>query len=231
MKISIVMLGLCFACYGSVWAQSDLSAPDLSTLKSANLITQPNSGPEDQITTRDHEVYRGVTIIRTDPAGLTFSYNNSTPALMMKRLNFQDLPEALQEKYHYDPQRAAAYEISQQKVELELKQRLEVDDQISTDLNNRRAEAEEAWEQSMILEQQRSKDGSMIMGQNEPQVENGYPWNYFVSGGYTYYHRPCAWRRNSSLASKSNFAHRYYPVSAGVHEAYRPVSNLAMGRH
>jgi hypothetical protein len=229
MKISIVTLGLCVVCYGSVWAQPDLSAPDLSTLKSASLITQPNSGPEDQITTRNHEVYRGVTIIRADPVGLTFSYNNSTPALMMKRLNFQDLPEALQEKYHYNLQIAAAYEISQQKVEMELKQRLEVDDQISTDLNNRRAE--EAWEQSMILEQQKSNEGSMMMGQNEPQVENAYPWNYFALGGYKYYHRPCAWRRDGSLASKYNFAHRYYPVSAGVHEVYRTVSSLAMGRH
>lgn len=196
MKRSIFTFSLFFAFYGSCWAQPNPAA----------------SEPEDLITTATHEIYRGVTIIRADPVGLTFSYHDSTPALMMKRIKFQDLSDVMQKKYHYDPQRAAAYDLDQQKVVLELKQRLEIDDRIATELNNQRAE--EAWEQSTILEQQRLDDGSRMAQQDELQNENVYPWNYFVPVSYGYRHRPCARGRDNPPAFKNNMSHPCHPAAS-----------------
>jgi len=98
----------------------------------------PASEPENQITTRSHEVYRGVKIIRVDPDGLTISYTNSTSSCsLMSKLKFGDLSESLQQKYHYDPQASLDYQIKQQQAELELRQRLITDSRIATESQNK----------------------------------------------------------------------------------------------
>lgn len=116
------------------------------------LYVKPVPEPENQITTRNHVVYRSVTIIRVAPDGLNVSYTNSTGGLLITKLKFQDLSDELQEKYNYDPQRAAVFEMQQQQAELAMEQRLKADSRVATDAQNKWTD--EALKQEQLRKQQ-----------------------------------------------------------------------------
>ena len=134
------------------------------------LIVSPASEPENQITTRSQKVYRGVKIIRVDPDGLTISYTNSTSSSsLMSKLQFEDLSEGLQQKYHYDPKSELDYQIKQRKAQIELRQRLITDSKIATESQNKWAD--EALIQEQIRKQQALDQKLAEAKQREAEAE------------------------------------------------------------
>jgi hypothetical protein len=58
----------------------------------------------------------------------------------MQQLRFEDLSDALQQKYHYKPQAALDYQTRQQQGMIELRQRLEINDHIAQQSANKSAD-------------------------------------------------------------------------------------------
>jgi hypothetical protein len=56
------------------------------------------------ITTRNGTVYHHVTVIKVEPDSLTLRHSDG-----VAKIDFEDLPITLREKYHYDTARAAAF--------------------------------------------------------------------------------------------------------------------------
>lgn len=59
------------------------------------------------ITARDGTVYKSAEVTRVELDGITVTYADGVAKIM-----FKDLPPAIQQKYHYDPQAAARYDKS-----------------------------------------------------------------------------------------------------------------------
>jgi hypothetical protein len=118
-----------------------------------NPIIQTQSEPANQITTRDNETYQGVSVLKVDPDGLTISYTNSTKAVLLKKLPFEDLSDALQQKYHYDSQASADYRAKQKQGMAELRAQLEANQQIAVAAENVRID--EGLQQRQIEENQK----------------------------------------------------------------------------
>jgi hypothetical protein len=56
------------------------------------------------ITTRNGATYHSATVTGVDPDGIRVTHSTG-----VAKLRFEDLPEALQKQYHYDPSKVAAY--------------------------------------------------------------------------------------------------------------------------
>lgn len=69
----------------------------------ASVATQATDRAD--ITTQSGQVYTSCKITRVEPDGITVMY-----AKGITKIPFADLPDDLQKKYHYDPQKARAYQ-------------------------------------------------------------------------------------------------------------------------
>jgi hypothetical protein len=72
-----------------------------------------NHAPPGEITTLDGKTYKGVTVQRVDPDGLTVGYAAAGGGTGAAKIKFKNLPDDLQRQYKYDPDKAAAYEARQ----------------------------------------------------------------------------------------------------------------------
>jgi hypothetical protein len=161
---------------------------EFSALTISSIKEYPPVEPSDQITTRDNQVYRGVKIIRRDPDGLTISYTNSAKAELMIKLNFEDLSDALQQKYNYDQQSSLNYQAGTQQSMAELRNRLQIDSQIATASENQRIDEgvneyhkrqqQQLQEQELAAQQketearQKAADAAMIEAMKPPPQIN-----------------------------------------------------------
>ena len=156
------------------------------------------SAPITSITTLDGETYTGVKIKKVDPDGLVISYSNGQPGVFISKVHFDNLPDSIRERFHYDPNQAAYFQIQQLQTMEELRQRLTVDDQIAVSAENQRiaegltqrqieqdqkiaAQAAEA-QQRMAEAEQKQADAAMIQALQPPpsvnmiQENNTYGW-------------------------------------------------------
>lgn len=79
------------------------------------LFQKKTDSPPDEITTRDGTIYKGVTVQRVDADGLTIGYTPTGGGIGSAKLKFENLPDGLQQRYRYNPDKAAAYEMQQAK--------------------------------------------------------------------------------------------------------------------
>jgi len=155
--------------------------------------------PADKITTRSKNVYQGVKIIRADPDGLTISYTNSTKALLIVKLQFDDLSNALKEKYHYNPQAAMEFQIRQRQGMVELRNQLGIIEAVASQADNqrideglrqRRIEDDQKLNAQLVLAKQReaaarekAADAAMIEAMKPPPQIN-MQQNVFIPRNY-----------------------------------------------
>lgn len=174
---------------------------EFSALTTSSAKESVPAEPDDQITTRQNEIFHEVKIIKADPEGLTISYTDSTSALLMTRLKFEDLSDVLQRKYHYDPQAALDYQNRQQQTMIDLRNRLEINDHAAQQAENQRAdEGVQAYkdrqqqklneqmaqtQQKAAEAQQKAADAAMLQAAKPPQQVNVIQQQQ--QGGYPFY--------------------------------------------
>ena len=62
------------------------------------------------ITTRSGKVFEDARLERVNPDGIDIGYVNEKGHYVLKGLRFQDLPEELQKKFGYDPEKSRKFE-------------------------------------------------------------------------------------------------------------------------
>lgn len=72
-----------------------------------------NPAQPGEIKTLDGKTYKGVTVQRVNPDGLTIGYTSASGGPSAVKIKFKNLPDDLQRQYKYDPDKAAAYEARQ----------------------------------------------------------------------------------------------------------------------
>jgi hypothetical protein len=66
-----------------------------------------------EITTVDGKTYAGLTVQKIDPDGLLVEYKPPGGGIGITKIKFKDMPANLQQQYHYDSDKAGAYETRQ----------------------------------------------------------------------------------------------------------------------
>ena len=69
------------------------------------------------ITTRSGKVFEDARLERVNPDGIDIGYVNEKGHYVLKGLRFQDLPEELQKKFGYDPEKSRKFETEVKKYE------------------------------------------------------------------------------------------------------------------
>ena len=69
------------------------------------------------ITTRSGQVFEDARLERVNPDGIDIGYVNEKGHYVLKGLRFQDLPEELQKKFGYDPEKSRKFETEVRKYE------------------------------------------------------------------------------------------------------------------
>jgi len=174
---------------------------EFQALSGLNKMPILDADPEGQITTQNGTIYRGVKILKSDPDGLAISYTNSTKALLISKLQFDDLSNALKEKYHYSPQAAMEFQIRQQQGMVELRNQLGIIEAVASQADNqrideglhqRRIEESQRVDAQLVLAKQReaaarekAADAAMIQAMKPPPQIN-MQQNVFIPRNYYY---------------------------------------------
>jgi hypothetical protein len=90
-------------------ASSQLTPPPVNSLA----LGKTNQMQPSEITALDGKTYKGVTVQRVDPDGLTIGYAAAGGGTSATKIKFKNLSDDLQRQYKYDPDKAAAYEARQ----------------------------------------------------------------------------------------------------------------------
>jgi len=88
------------------------------------------AGSSNEIATLSGDIYKQVKIEKIDPSGITISYSNSPSGYGISRLKFTALPEQIQKRYGYDPQKAVEFKLLEEKANIEMRQKLLDDEKL-----------------------------------------------------------------------------------------------------
>ncbi|HKW30602.1 MAG TPA: hypothetical protein VJT54_14800 [Verrucomicrobiae bacterium] len=121
------------------------------------------------ITTLTGESYTGVKITKVVPDGLVISYSNGQNGDFVAKLYFENLPDSLKERFHYNPNQAADFRQRQLQSMDELRQRLTTDDQIAVNAENQRTD--EGLVQRQIEQQQKIAAQQAVIAQQAAEAE------------------------------------------------------------
>src|SRR5437764_5311297 len=72
----------------------------------------------DDFKTIDGKEYKNVTVTRVEPDSITVK---NTKAGLIAKLPFTELPKEVRERFHYDPEKAAAYSAEQNAAQEQLR--------------------------------------------------------------------------------------------------------------
>jgi hypothetical protein len=89
-------------------------------------------------------VYHKFRIERVDPAGITISYVLDDGGLEMEKITFDLLPDDWQQRYGYDPEKAAAFELEQKRAMAQMRDQMIADEQAYREKRAQEEAAEEA---------------------------------------------------------------------------------------
>jgi len=139
MKTTVSIIVMCAAFCGHTLAQTN---------QVSSVITKPPT----QIVTADGDIYEGVKIIKSDPAGLTISYKMQGGGMGISHLAFDILPEWFQHKYHYEPKAAADFKTEQAQGNAQLVEKMEADEKIRQQVELEREKSDEAARRQIELD-------------------------------------------------------------------------------
>lgn len=134
-NMPLLYLGTYLSCLGLWPACAQDGAPLQKATQSANTSPSPanppahltsprpdsvttkksNAAHPTEITTLDGTTYKGVTVQKIDPDGLTIAYAPATGGIGAAKIKFKNLSEDLQRQFNYNPENAATYETQQAK--------------------------------------------------------------------------------------------------------------------
>ena len=160
-------------------ASSRLTPPPVNSLA----LGKTNQMQPSEMTTLDGKTYKGVTVQRVDPDGLTIGYAVAGGGTSAAKIKFKNLPADLQRQYKYDPDKAAAYEARQAQGMAVWRAQHQKQDEAA-----KRAAIQRAWQdafeqQQKELEQQQKKaQPEMTEAQKkEAQKQIEATWSGFTS--------------------------------------------------
>jgi hypothetical protein len=135
MKTIIFIIGFSAALMGQALAQTNQpGAPSEET----------NGISSDELVTKLGTVYHKFRIERVDPAGITISYELSGGGLGMEKVPFNLFPDEWQQRYGYDREKAAQYDLEQKRAMALMREQMIADEQAYRDKRAKEEAAEEA---------------------------------------------------------------------------------------
>ena len=139
MKMAIFIIGLSVALMEQTRAQTNQPAsPETAT----------NNLPPDVLVTKTGTVYNQFRVVKSDPAGLIIRYVPDEGGIGMEKVPFEFLPENWQQRYKYDPEKAAQYDLEQKKAIAHWREKMIADEQASREKWARWEAEEEAARQA-----------------------------------------------------------------------------------
>jgi hypothetical protein len=113
----------------------------------------------EQIQTLDGKTYKAASVQRVEPDGVFISYAPAGGGVGMTKLKFADLPEALRQRFHYDPEKAGAYKAEEAQSKAAYAKQLwadyrETTNRIAKRLAKEEAEALEQKKQAQLAKKQ-----------------------------------------------------------------------------
>jgi citrate synthase len=135
MKTNIFIIGLSVGLLGQALAQTNQpgTPPEVT-----------NEIPSDALVTKLGTVYHEFRVERVEPAGITISYVLDDGGLEMEKITFDLLPDDWQQRYGYDPEKAAAFELEQKRAMAQMRDQMIADEQAYREKRAQEEAAEEA---------------------------------------------------------------------------------------
>jgi hypothetical protein len=135
MKTIIFIIGFSVGLMGQVLAQTN---QPVSPSEETNGISS------DELITKLGTVYHKFRIEKVDPAGITISYALNGGGLGMEKVPFNLFPDEWQQRYGYDRERAAQYDLEQKRAMALMREQMIADEQAYREKRAKEAAAEEA---------------------------------------------------------------------------------------
>jgi len=135
MKTIIFIIGFSAGLMGQALAQTNQpGAPSEET----------NGISSDELVTKLGTVYHKFRIERVDPAGITISYEFSGGGLGMEKVPFNLFPDEWQQRYGYDREKAAQFDLEQKRAMAQMREQMIADEQAYREKRAKEEAAEEA---------------------------------------------------------------------------------------
>jgi hypothetical protein len=166
MKTIIFIIGLSVGLMGKALAQTGQpEAPSEVT----------NEIPSDTLVTKLGTVYHEFRIERVDPAGLTISYIPDDGGLGMEKVQFNLLPDDWQQRYGYDPEKAAKFDLEQKRAMAQLREQMIADEKAYREKRAQEEAAEETAGAQAKIDAEAAKkaaEAAMTQATNSPVMTN-----------------------------------------------------------
>ena len=128
----------------------------------------------DELTTKLGVVYHKFRIERVDPAGLTISYIFNGGGLGMEKVPFNLLPDDWQQRYGYDPEKAAEFDSEQKRAMAQLREQMIADEKAYREKRDQEEAAEEAAAAQAKIDAeaaQTAAEAAAAQATNAPAIE------------------------------------------------------------
>jgi hypothetical protein len=177
MKTIIFIIGLSVGLMGQARAQTNQPVPPAEGT---------NGISSDTLVTKGGTVYQKFYIERADPAGLTVSYVPNGGGLGMEKVPFNLLPDDWQQRYGYDPEKAAKFDLEQKQAMAQLREQMIADENAYREKRDQEEAAEEAAKKAAEeAAMQATNTTPEIQATNAPAMtETNQPAPPLPSGGY-----------------------------------------------
>ncbi len=166
MKTIIFIIGLSAGLPGQALAQTNQPA-------SPSEVT--NEIPSDVLVTKLGTVYHEFRIERVDPAGLTISYVPNGGGLGMEKIPFSLFPDGWQQRYGYDPEKAAKFDSEQKKAMAQWREQMIAEENAYREKRAQEEAAEEAAAAQAKAEAEAAKtaaEAAATQATNSPAMTN-----------------------------------------------------------
>ena len=138
---------------------------DLSSVPA--VVQSATNPPSSDLVTKLGAVYKKAHIEKSDPSGLTISYKPENGGMGITKIPFEELSNELQTFYHFDPRRAAAYDLEQRKGMGRYQEELIAEEQRIKAIRAA-AEAAEAAAEAAALAEKKKKQTGTTAGETVP---------------------------------------------------------------
>jgi hypothetical protein len=175
MRAIIFIVGLSVALAEPAPAQTNQPA---SSPEATNAI------PSDTLVTKSGTVYQKYYIERVDPAGLTVSYVPNGGGLGMEKVPFSLLPDDWQQRYKYDPEKAAKFDLEQKKAMAQMREQMIAEENAYREKRAQEEAAEEAAQKAAEEAAAAQATNAPAMTNAPTMTETNQPAPPSPSGGY-----------------------------------------------
>jgi hypothetical protein len=163
MKTIIFIIGLWVGLIGQALAQTN---QPVSPAEVTNGILL------DTLVTKSGTVYEKFYIERADPAGLTVSYVPNGGGVGMEKVPFNLLPDDWQQRYGYDPEKAAKFDSEQKKAMAQLREQMIAEGNAYKEKQAQEQAAEEAAAAQAKIDAEAAQEAAATQATNSLAIIN-----------------------------------------------------------